>query len=787
MKRIFSMMVTGMAAMVSMAQITPVHEWTCNTDDMPPVAHDLEVRRGENMIFRTKYRNLKQPMNISDARNVVFLYTKDDPATNTAYFGKTGSVTSAAGGITEVPWGPEDCPAQDYYFYEQLVIGPTSTLGRAFGRLSILPAVGDAPFQDGTPRQLSLLDWSSVVHLHPEFFPFTNLTASVTNAVAKINSRSVTTNYLVSATNSSWDGSVALLTPRGSLTLVAGQPIARIEYEASTGIGIDLVDEVQTGSTWFAQDHGTFFRSDVSSFRIRAVTQIVPPGMEADEHVTVSNLQVWTWEDAALVGTTNEMAGIHLYVDDPSDPLDAVNLRTLESRGSGATTPSTWAQYDALGNANSGGGINAAGQPVWLDNRYSLLADGGLYALSYDAAFNADGSGRFALQHNGQDLLTAVASNTPLAVVSFSVDPQVITIGVATNGVLTAPRIEVSTNLMNGRWSAVQSLSSWPVATNGQYELLVVKAWNSTVFFRAMQQGTNETKLVAAVPLVAGDGITLGGEHRTTWPVGGGGGGTGSYTNTEIAGVANTNGVRIGNGSNTTWRNDDGIWILDVPPSGPGSVGPVWDADSMGTNLLSLKIGGQIVAGFDSNGLALYHGTVTLWESDLRANMMVYDGSRRSPSITLQGHPGEIGFYGRGYMGSYGFGLASASNDVLVMWRGGITLLTNSAAFTGNHAGDAGALTNVPEPWAKATYSNALVSPLPLPSLTVTGGAINVRSGTATVFSVSSTGVTVIRGQDSDARYIMVNTNWPDFTLTNVFAGVTSKYVFVDGICTNKL
>ena len=84
-------------------------------------------------------------------------------------------------------------------------------------------------------------------------------------------------------------------------------------------------------------------------------------------------------------------------------------------------------------------------------------------------------------------------------------------------------------------------------------------------------------------------------------PIGSGGGGIGSYTNTEIAGVSHTNSVRIGDGSNLTWRLRGGVWCPDVeaiagiqgPPGTNGVDGAVGPQGPPGTNGVDGAVGPQ--------------------------------------------------------------------------------------------------------------------------------------------------------------------------------------------------
>jgi hypothetical protein len=158
-----------------------------------------------------------------------------------------------------------------------------------------------------------------------------------------------------------------------------------------------------------------------------------------------------------------------------------------------------------------------------------------------------------------------------------------------------------------------------------------------------------------------------------------------SVTNTLTGDAACTN---VGTSTNVVLQ-------FTLPPGPQGPAGPgmtnmpaVWDADSIGTNRLYYKIGGVTVGYFDTNGLTLLQGSLTLNEEDLTCNVRIYDGSRLVPSITLAGHPDTIGIYGRGIDGSYGLGWSHAGTDVGVLCANGIRLLNTNAAFYGRFVGD---------------------------------------------------------------------------------------------------
>lgn len=262
----------------------------------------------------------------------------------------------------------------------------------------------------------------------------------------------------------------------------------------------------------------------------------------------------------------------------------------------------------------------------------------------------------------------------------------------------------------------------------------------------------------------------------TSTASGGGGGGIGSYTNTMINGVTHSNSVRIADGTNITWEvGTDGVWRASagIPAS--------WAS----TGTLYWVVNGQTIGRVDSNGITLITGSLTLQDEDLLCNPRLYDGSRISPSLTFEGHPGTWGLYAKGINGSYSAAWSQNTTEIGVLSGLGIQLMTANAAFIGKHIGDLSSCTNYSEPIA----TNWLASRM-LPNITITNsGAVTVKdAGGTTRFSVDgSSGATVIRGQDTDSRYILANTNWPTFILTNLFQGKTNILWYYLGNVTNRV
>lgn len=217
--------------------------------------------------------------------------------------------------------------------------------------------------------------------------------------------------------------------------------------------------------------------------------------------------------------------------------------------------------------------------------------------------------------------------------------------------------------------------------------------------------------------------------YTVTGAAGGGGGGVGTYTNTIINGVVNTSMVSIADGSNLTWAaGTDGVWRANagIPAS--------WSS----TGTLYWVVNGETIGRVDSNGITLLKGSLSLYEDDLTCNVRLYDGSRLSPSLTPQGHPGTWGLFIKSYSGSYSAAWSQNSNEVGVLHLGGITLTRTNSYFSGRHSGDI----------SEAT----------------------------------------IGGQTPDTRYPIAPTGMTAFVITNAFGGSTNVlYYSAQGVVTNRV
>jgi hypothetical protein len=573
----------------------------------------------------------------------------------------------------------------------------------------------------------------------------------VTSGVARVNGRYVTTNYTVTVSNGTWDGSTATLTPTGTITVVSSVPIARWEYVKADSDAIRLNDEINTGA-WESQAHGLLTAGDIYSVRSAGEPSGIPSVGGSSGTISVSNLVVWTWGAPGMYGTTNDFQGTVLMVDDPAGELDAVNLRTMQAAVAGIDrSPSAWATYDAAGNPNKTDGVNMGGRRVYLDNQWSLLGSGQYCALSYC----------------GRDIMYVSMSNKLLSVSSFVAGP-VITVAVSTNGVTSRPWIEYTRDLGAGNWLEItNATSTYPVKTNGAYVMTFSNVW-PTAFFRAVQASTN-IGLVVTVPLTV-PAITLGGVTKTAWPVGATGpagppgtnvmvfvgsevgpvgpagrdgrdglpGQDGVIGRDGLPGISPTIAVTdplVGEAAVTNVGTSTNVVLQFTLPPGPqGPAGPgmtnmpaVWDADLIGTNALYYKVNGETTARFDTNGLTMLKGSIQLFEEDLYCNVLRYDGSRTAPSETYAGHPGEYGTYGRGFNGRWCHAWAVGGTEIGVFHAGGISLMSTNFSFSGTHVGDISGATGYPEPIFTAWQTNMNFTTLTLSNLVVTPGAFDVK------------------------------------------------------------
>lgn len=307
---------------------------------------------------------------------------------------------------------------------------------------------------------------------------------------ADLGGRVATTNYSVTVTGGTWDGSTAVLTSSGVVTIAAAQAVAGWGYAYLDSGAMGRVDQHWSGSAWETNAAGDLYADGITTVRVSAASGGAPQIEGGSNSLTISNLAVYAWQ-RATAGRTNDLGGTVVLVDAPADARSPATKSYVDAGLAGkAANASGWAQYDANGQPTPSGGVDLKGKALYLSSAYSILS------LSSD--------GHFALQHNGRDVLSVTMSAMGCAI-SNAVIADTITLGVDTNGVASAPWPEYAADLMSGEWTAISNYTStYPGETNGLYEITFTNSWTGG-YFRVMQTGTNASELVSAVTFVAPD------------------------------------------------------------------------------------------------------------------------------------------------------------------------------------------------------------------------------------------------------------------------------------------
>jgi hypothetical protein len=433
--------------------------------------------------------------------------------------------------------------------------------------------------------------------------------------------------------------------------------------------------------------------------------------------------------------------------------------------------------YKAVGSTNTYAingsvinGTNGQVQIIWTSS-HEFAASTYAYDLLVSGPTTTVVGARGAIKfRDGVATGAQLSTNTPIYILDFD---QVQLLNVGSAPFLSSYEIADVREYLTAIQSGLGDIDARDITVRGT---LVYTNWPG---YLARTSAIPATVSVAAGANISVVTTTNAGRiiYTVTGAAGGGtGGGIGSYTNTEINGVSHTNSIRLADGDTVTWaQGTDGVWRASA------GIPSVWSSSGR----LYWVTDGSTNGYVDTNGITLLKGSLTLYEEDLTCNVRLYDGSRISPSLTFQGHPSTWGMYAKGYNGTYSAAWSQGGTEVGILHLGGITLSRTNAAFTGLHVGDMSGGYNYPEP----IVTNWLATRV-LASLTITNsGALTVKdAGGTTRFEVDGlTGSAMIRGQDSDARYVMINTNWPTFVLTNLFGTKTNVLWYYQGIVTNRV
>lgn len=183
-------------------------------------------------------------------------------------------------------------------------------------------------------------------------------------------------------------------------------------------------------------------------------------------------------------------------------------------------------------------------------------------------------------------------------------------------------------------------------------------------------------------------------------------------------------------GVNSTVTNGGLITAVINTNSGSGglaSMPATWDADSIGTNRLTINVASQEMVRVDTQGVTMVKGTIQLYEHDLECNVLMYGGNRTTPSLRFRDFPDDWGIYQRGYNG-YAIGAWSvAGTEIGLLHGGGITLMNTNFAFRGSTIGDLSGSWGYPEPQFNGWKTNMSFSSLSLSNLTIGPGSLTLK------------------------------------------------------------
>lgn len=211
-------------------------------------------------------------------------------------------------------------------------------------------------------------------------------------------------------------------------------------------------------------------------------------------------------------------------------------------------------------------------------------------------------------------------------------------------------------------------------------------------------------------------------------------------------------------------RKNAGWQMFEPGSGGSSSTGPLY-----------WVVNGETIGRVDSNGITMLKGSLSLYQEDLTCNVRLYDGSRISPSISPQGHPGTWGFFFKSYLGTYSAFWSQGSNEIGTLNGSGITLTRTNTAFNGTHIGDISQTTGYPEYLFNYWKTNASVTGFSV----VNNGRFSVyNSQTQEVFGVKGTnGDVLIRGVLNANQFGLnsgLNSTGNNWSAYGIGAGVNS-------------
>jgi hypothetical protein len=230
------------------------------------------------------------------------------------------------------------------------------------------------------------------------------------------------------------------------------------------------------------------------------------------DQLGVTNLVIYTWDNPALYGLTNDLAGQLLEVDRPKTDRGVVPKKWLNDTTALRVreTNKLWAVNRAVRR------VDLEGWPLDLDSQFELVTD---RSQSNYFAVNLLDTGDVLAQWrstNAPARIAQIAAGVWTENAWLGMTP--ITIFVDTNGLTAAPRIEYATNFNDPQWRPVLNVTnSYPATTNDCY-VVRFEPPSSQAAFRASVKGGKALEVFGDVTAETftgdGGGLTnLMGEH----------------------------------------------------------------------------------------------------------------------------------------------------------------------------------------------------------------------------------------------------------------------------------
>ena len=302
--------------------------------------------------------------------------------------------------------------------------------------------------------------------------------------------------------NATWDGwttdgtiaSGVIFLQHGEYLIspVQSNGIARVEYESWSHQGVTTgLEAIYTNGAEFA-DRPPYHAED-GHWRLEAFYMALPG---ATPGLYVSNATITAYEDLGEAATHKDVSNLAM-IDEPVDAEDLTNKRYVDA---GDATERAYGAAQLVAYA-ADAEKTVRGAELRLGNMWVISpadASGDRFVMS-GGEISGDGellgtTNEFIISKNDYPLLTFTSAASSAYVTNFTLSATstnvVVNLGIATNGVASAPFAEWCSDLMVGEWSRVMSYDTetYPTQTDGYYTLeFTVDTTNDTFFCRAMQ------------------------------------------------------------------------------------------------------------------------------------------------------------------------------------------------------------------------------------------------------------------------------------------------------------